>query len=263
MTLGGMHLHDVLVLFSVAVVAGAINSVAGGGSFLSFPALVLTGIPPIQANATNTMALWPGTVASVGAYRRELQGDKLKTLVPLVITATIGSIAGALILLHTPQATFLRLIPYLLAAATIIFASSRSVTQFVRSRAGHVSSHKSLAVLWSAMLQLVIAVYIGFFGAGAGILMLALLGLMGMENIHTMNAFKTVLATVGNGVAIVAFVRAGAIMWPQAILMLVGAAIGGYYGAHFAQKMDPKHVRWMVIAVGAGMSAYFFVKQGF
>lgn len=263
MTILGMHLHDVLVLFSVAIVGGAINSVAGGGSFLCFPALLLTGMPPIQANATNTMALWPGTVASVGAYRRELRGENLKMLVPLIVTATIGSVAGALLLLHTPQATFLRLVPYLLAAATVLFASSRKLTQFVRSRSAHLSNSTKLALLWGAILQLVIAVYIGFFGAGAGILMLALLSIMGMENIHTMNAFKTVLASVGNGVAIVAFVRAGAVIWPQAILMLLGAVFGGYYGAYFAQKMDPKHVRWMVIATGAGMSVYFFAKQGF
>ncbi len=263
MTILGMHLHDALVLFWAAVVGGAINSVAGGGSFICFPTLLLTGMPPIQANATNTMALWPGTVASVGAYRRELRGENLKLLIPLVSMATLGAIAGALLLLHTPQATFLRLVPYLLAAATLLFASSRRLTQFVRSRSSHMANRTKWAIVWGAFLQLTIAVYIGFFGAGAGILMLALLAIMGMENIHTMNAFKTVLGGVGNGVAIVAFIRAGAILWPQAMVMLVGAVLGGYYGAYFAQKMDPKHVRWIVIAIGAGMSAYFFAKQGF
>jgi uncharacterized protein len=259
----GMHVHDAALLFGVAVVGGAINSVAGGGSFLCFPALMFTGMPPIQSNATNTMALWPGTVASVGAYRRELTGENRKMLIPLVATASIGALAGALLLLHTPQATFLRLVPYLLAGATVLFASSQRLTRWVRSRSSHMQNRTVWATIWGAALQLVIAVYIGFFGAGAGILMLALLAIMGMENIHTMNAYKTVLATVGNGVAIVTFIRAGAVIWPQAMVMLVGAVLGGYYGAFFAQKMKAQHVRYTVIAIGAGMSTYFFIKQGF
>jgi uncharacterized membrane protein YfcA len=262
MALPGMTVHDTVLLFAVATVAGAINSVAGGGSFLSFPALVLTGMPPIQANATNTMALWPGTVASVGAYRRELRGEHRRMLIPLIVTGVIGGLFGAMVLLRTPQATFLRLVPYLLAIATLIFAASGRITKFVRSRSSHLHN-RTAAMIWGALLQLCIAVYIGFFGAGAGILMLAMLAIMGVESIHTMNAYKTVLATVCNGIAIVAFVFNRAVIWPQALLMLVGAAVGGYYGAFFAQKMDPRHVRWMVIAIGAGMSAYFFIKQGF
>lgn len=239
------------------------NSVAGGGSFLSFPALLFTGMPPIQANATNTMALWPGTVASVGAYRNELRGEKARMLLPLIITGVVGGVCGAVVLLKTPQATFLRLIPYLLLAATVLFAISGPVTRFIRSRSSHIANRSRLAVIGAALLQLTIAVYIGFFGAGAGILMLAMLAIMGVENIHTMNAYKTVLAGVCNGIAILTFIAAGAIVWPQAILMLIGAVLGGYFGAYFAQKMDPAHVRYTVIATGAAMSVYFFWKQGF
>lgn len=258
-----MGLHQAVMLFGVAAIAGALNSVAGGGSFLSFPALVLTGVPPIQANATNTAALWPGTLASVGAYRNELRGQNSRMLLPLMATGLTGALIGAFVLLNTPQKTFLRLIPYLLAGATIIFAMSGRITAWVRERSHHVRNQTKLAVVGSALLQLCIAVYIGFFGAGAGILMLAMLAIMGIESIHTMNAYKTVLATTCNGIALIPFFWAHAIYWPQALLMLTGASLGGYYGAYFAQKMDPRHVRWMVIAIGAGMAAYFFVKQGF
>ena len=258
-----MTLSQGAMLFAAATVAGALNSVAGGGSFLSFPALVLTGVPPIQANATNTAALWPGTLASVGAYRNELRGKNRKMIVPLLMTGVIGALIGAFVLLSTPQKTFLRLIPYLLGGATLLFAMSGRITAWVRKRSEHVRNQTKLAVLGSALIQLCIAVYIGFFGAGAGILMLAMLAIMGIESIHTMNAYKTVLATTCNGIALIPFLVAHAIYWPQALLMLVGASLGGYYGAYFAQKMDPQHVRWLVIAIGAGMAIYFFVKQGF
>jgi uncharacterized membrane protein YfcA len=258
-----LTLHNAILLFSVAVLGGTINSVAGGGSFLCFPVLLFTGVPPIQANATNTMALWPGTLASVGAYRREYVGENSKLLIPLVCTGLIGGIIGAVTLLHTPQATFLRLIPYLMGVATVLFAISGRVTRFLRSRSSHLQSRSRFAVVGAALLQLDIAVYIGFFGAGAGILMLAMLALLGLESVHTMNAYKTVLATVGNGIAIATFVLAGAILWPQALVMLVGASLGGYGGAYYAQKMNPLHVRWIVIMTGAALTIYFFAKQGF
>jgi uncharacterized membrane protein YfcA len=258
-----VNLHDSTLLFSVALVAGALNSVAGGGSFLSFPALVLTGVPPIQANATNTAALWPGTVASAGAYREELRSEERKVMVPLLITGAAGAVLGATVLLHTRQATFLRLIPYLLGGATLLFAASGRITRWVRERSAHMRNQTKLAVAGAALMQLCIAVYIGFFGAGAGILTLAMLAMMGVESIHTMNAYKTVLASLCNGIALIPFFLARAIFWPQALVMLVGAAIGGYFGAYYARKMDPTHVRWMVIAIGASMSVYFFWKQGF
>ncbi len=258
-----MTLHDSVLLFSVCIISGALNSVAGGGSFLSFPVLLFTGVPPIQANATNTAALWPGTVASAGAYRAELQGENRRMLIPLMITGVVGALLGATVLLNTPQATFLRMIPYLLGGATVLFAFSGPITRWVRSRSEHVRNQTRLALLGGALIQLCIAVYIGFFGAGAGILMLAMFAIMGVESIHTMNAYKTVMASLCNGIALVPFFIAHAILWPQALVMLVGAAIGGYFGAYYAQKMNPVHVRWMVIAIGAGMSVYFFWKQGF
>ncbi|HTC94505.1 MAG TPA: sulfite exporter TauE/SafE family protein [Terriglobales bacterium] len=257
-----MHLSHAALLFVAAVVAGGLNSVAGGGGFIAFPTLIFTGMLPINANATNTVALWPGTVASVGAYRRELEGrEKWKMLMPLFIVTILGSLVGARLLLKTSQSTFMRVVPWLLLGATLTFAVGGPVSNWIRRRAER-HAHASLAALFAVtLLQLAVAVYIGYFGAGAGILMLALLAVMGMENIHTMNAFKTLLASLANAIAIVTFVLAGAVVWPQAILMTVGAALGGYGGAWYAQKLDQKVVRYLVIAIGAGMTTYFFLRK--
>jgi len=236
------------------------NAVAGGGSFLSFPALLLVGVPPIQANATNTIALWPGILGSIGAYRNELRGQEAKrVLVPLLSTGIIGGLLGAITLLVTPQQTFLHLIPWLLLAATVLFASSRKITAALRPKGGEAA----LTTKGGAAAQLVVGFYIGYFGAGAGILMMALLALLGMTHIHRINAYKTVQAAVCNGIAILAFITKGVIYWKHAGVMVVGSLIGGYFGAWVAQRMKQEHVRWIVIAIGAGMSAYFFWKTGF
>lgn len=254
-----MHVREAALLACAAFFAGALNSVAGGGSFLAFPALLFTGISPIAANATNTVALWPGTVASVFAYRRELKRpDVWRRLGPLFAVTVIGSIAGALLLLKTPEKTFVRLIPWLLGAATALFAFGARVTAPLRERLERRAG--GLAVVGASVLQLVVAIYIGYFGAGAGILMLALLAIMGMENIHTMNAFKGLLGACANGTAVVTFVIAGKVVWPQALLMIAAAMAGGYGGASLAQRVDPKRIRWLVIATGCTMTFYFALR---
>jgi uncharacterized membrane protein YfcA len=246
------------ILFAVATVSGAMNAVAGGGSFLSFPALLLAGIPPIQANATNTIALWPGILGSIGAYRNELRGEEARrVLVPLLSTGVVGGVLGGITLLYTPQQTFLKLIPWLLLSATLLFAFSRKITAALKPH-----GEAALSTKGGAAAQFLVAFYIGYFGAGAGILMMALLALLGMTQIHRINAYKTVQAAVCNGVAIVTFVVKGVIYWKFAGVMVAGSTLGGYFGAHFAQKMKAEHVRWIVIAIGVGMSAYFFWKTG-
>jgi uncharacterized protein len=253
-----LTLQQGLLLFATAVVSGAMNSVAGGGSFLSFPMLLLMGVPPIQANATNTIALWPGILGSIGAYRKELQGpESRRVLIPLLTTGIVGGLLGAITLLVTPQQTFLSLIPWLLLSATLLFAFSRKITAALRPQGGEAA----LSTKGGAAAQLFVGFYIGYFGAGAGILMMALLALLGMTQIHRINAYKTVQAAVCNGIAILAFILKGVIYWKHAGVMVVGALLGGYYGAHFAQKMKQEHVRWIVIAIGLGMSAYFFLRQ--
>jgi hypothetical protein len=262
-----VHFSHPLLLFSAAFVAGVINSVAGGGSFISFPVLIFTGVPPIAANATNTAALWPGTMASAFAYRKAFNDEARRLLLPLIATGIIGGVLGARILLITPQSTFLHLVPWLLLGATLLFVFSGRMTAWIRNRAGLGPSGKSAnertpRALFAAglFLQLLIAIYVGYFGAGVGILLLALLAFLGMENIHAMNGMKTLLVSVINGVALVTFIWARIVVWPQAVLMLVAAAGGGYGGAYLAQRMNPQHVRWVVIGIGFVMSAYFFIR---
>src|SRR5712692_8238728 len=177
-----MSFAQAVFLFVAAFVAGALNAVAGGGSFISFPALLFTAMPPINANATNTAALWPGTVASAGAYRRELTGEIRKLLTPLVAASLLGGWLGAGLLLRTRQATFMRLVPWLLLVATLLFASSGRVSAWIRAHSVRLTGSTRLAMAGGVLLQLLIAVYIGFFGAGVGILVLAMLALMGVQS---------------------------------------------------------------------------------
>jgi hypothetical protein len=255
-----MHIAHAGLLFFAAVVAGAINSVAGGGSFISFPALLLIGIPPVNANATNTVALWPGQVASIGAYRGELEKLPWNGVMPLLVTGVLGGILGAWVLLKTPQRTFMQLVPWLLLIATLIFMLSGRITSWVRQRTAE--HHKTeFATGRGIFIQIFIAFYIGYFGAGAGILILAMLALLGMDQIHTMNALKALLTTVSNGVALLLFIVSHAVYWPETVLMIIGSILGGYFGAHFAQKTKPENVRRIVIAIGFVLTAYFFAKQ--
>jgi len=256
-----MHIAHGTILFFAALLAGAINSVAGGGSFVSFPTLLFVGIPPINANATNTVALWPGQPASVWAYRTEFRSLPRRVLVPLTVTGILGGFLGAYVLLITPPATFMRLVPWLLLIATLIFMMSGGITRWVRQRAEH-GEHHEFATGRGIFLPLFIAFYLGYFGAGAGILILAMLALLGMDHIHTMNALKAWLTTVSNGVATVLFVvTPHVVYWPQAILMIIGAITGGYFGAFFARKTKPEYVRAIVIVIGFTLTIYFFAKQ--
>lgn len=252
-----MGLAQGTFLFFVAVAGGALNSVAGGGGFLCFPALVFTGMPPINANATNTAALWPGTAASVAAYRGVITGHR-RILVPVAISGIIGGLIGANVLLRIPQATFMKMVPWLLLTATSLFVFSGPITRWTGRFIAQGGSPTRKAVIGGMIVQLCIALYIGFFGAGAGILMMALFAIMGVQSIHTINGLKTLLGTITNGMALLTFIFAGAIMWPQAALMIVGAAVGGYGGAWYAQKLPPRYVRWFAIATGFAMTAYFF-----
>ncbi len=254
-----MTIAENLLIFGSAVLAGGLNGIAGGGSFISFPTLVFLGIPPINANATNTVALWPGTLASIGAYRHELATQK-RDLIVMGSIGLVGGILGALLLLNTSQTVFVKLIPYLLLLATLLFTFSKPITAWVISRRQKFLSTSKLVTFVSPLLQLIIAIYGGFFGGGMGILLLATLAIMGMENINTMNALKTVLTALINGIALIPFILAGIVVWEQAAFMAVGASLGGYLSAHYAQKMQPILVRRFVILVGFSMTLYFFIR---
>lgn len=257
-----------VALFVAALLAGALNSVAGGGSFIAFPTLLFTGIPPIAANATNTVALWPGSLASIPPYRKDLTHER-RLLIWYSAVSVVGGILGAIILLKTSQSLFSRLVPWLLLVATLIFAFGNNAAQALRR--GRISSASEQAavergdissggLIVSLIVQFIISLYGGFFGGGIGIMMLAGFAILGMREIHAMNALKAVLSTVINGVAVVTFAIAGAVYWPQALLMVVGAIIGGWGGATLAHYVSPKYVRWFAIAVGLVISAYFFYK---
>jgi uncharacterized membrane protein YfcA len=239
-----------ILLFLAAVAGGALNSVAGGGSFVAFPALLFAGVPPVPANATNTIALWPGSIASAVAYRREL-GDVRRFLVPLGAAALAGGLAGSLLLLRTPESTFVMLIPWLLLFATVLFSFGGAIAKRL--------THGATAPLPLAVaVQLLISVYGGYFGGGMGIMMLAVLTLLGMTHIHQMNALKNTLGTLINGVAVVAFVVAGAVRWAPGVVMIAGGITGGYTGAAIARRVSPRYVRWLVLVIAWTMTGYFF-----
>jgi uncharacterized membrane protein YfcA len=246
------------ILFGAAFMAGAMNAVAGGGSFFSFPALLLTGMDPKIANATNTVALWPGSLASVGAYRRELRSQR-EAIKMLAGVSLGGGLLGALLLLVTPSDIFRLLLPYLMLAATLLFALSPRISRYARGLETPGGS-PAVSRRRSIVLQGIISIYGGFFGGGIGILMLATLALMGLEDIHEMNALKTLLATLINGIAVAAFVVAGMVAWPEAIVMVAGAIAGGYGGAAIARRLRPQWVRTFVVVVGLALSAYLFVR---
>jgi uncharacterized membrane protein YfcA len=252
-------LAEIALLLLVAAIAGALNSIAGGGSFVSFPTLVFLGLPSVSANATNTLGLWPGTMASVGAYRKAMNPAMLKSLVPLIVITLAGSLVGARLLLKTHVTTFDRLVPWLLLQGTVLFIFRARITGWAAQRRQQDGTSR-WQVIGVTAAQAALGIYIGYFGAGVGIVMLPLLSLMGIENIHAMSGVRTFLVTCGNAVAIAVFIFARAIYWPQALLMMLGATAGGYAGAYFAQKMQPKTVGYLVIAIGAAMTVYFFWK---
>jgi uncharacterized protein len=254
-----MGISQILLLFAAAVVAGGVNSVAGGGTFFSFPALLAAGVPAVPANATNAVALWPGSAASVWAYRREL-ATQGQNLVLFSVISVLGGIIGGALLLITSNETFEVLLPYLLLFATLIFTFSGPVTRRLRAHREPAARPSPLRALGVPLLQLATAIYGGFFGGGIGILMLATLAIMGMENIHEMNSIKTLLATLINGAAVVLFVLRGAVFWPEALIMIVGATVGGYVGAAVARQIEPRYVRRFVIICGFALSLYYFVE---
>jgi uncharacterized protein len=235
-----MTFLEAFVLFFAALVGGGLNSVAGGGSFILFPTL-LAYQPrfPIESNATNTVALWPGSVASVAAYRRELEAQR-STLLLLGTVSLIGGLVGSYVLLHTRPSTFKALLPYLLLVATLLFTFGGKVTARLRRAAGPRTAPGWLSIAGVCALQLVISIYGGFFGGGIGILMLATLSLMGMTEMHAMNALKTVLASLINGVSVAMFVGAGKVLWPEAGSDDCGGGCGRVFRGVLCAKNEPR-----------------------
>jgi hypothetical protein len=244
-----------------AAIGGAINAIAGGGTLITFPALVGLGVPAIVANATSTVALWPGALGSMYGYRRELSGARAWAI-RFAAPSLVGGLAGAVLLLRTPGERFDQIVPWLVLGATLLFLVQRPLMAALRdrSRAATPAVDPASASPTAALLlfQFGVAVYGGYFGAGIGILMLAALGLMGFTNIHRMNGLKNWGGLCINVTAAATFAIRGFVDWPVAIAMAIGAIAGGYAGSRLAQKVPQEWVRWAVIVIGFAAALWLF-----
>src|ERR1039457_5265188 len=229
-----------LWLTVAAFIAGVLNAVAGGGSFLLFPAMLNMKMLPVQANATNTVALWPGQLTSIAAYRDDIRKN-MRLALPMGLAGLLGGTAGALVLLHTPQLTFLHMVPWLLLVAATIFAASGPVSRWLERRKGTIAgglAHppRRLPVF----------------------LMITLLSLFGYENLNEINALKVVSTTMANGIAFILFVVNGQVVWRYCLLAMITCAVGGYTSARFARMVPQAVLRGLVIFIGFSMAAWFF-----
>lgn len=244
---------QIISFFAISMLAAAVNSVAGGGTFLTFPVFILNGLSASQANIMSSIALWPGVLTSAYGYRRQMLEGK-KQLIPLAVIGIAGSIVGAYWFLNTKEETFAKAVPWLLLGATLIFTFGKKMLSGFRGiKASWIP--KKLSVY---SLQIMTAIYGGYFGAGIGILTLAMLQMLGHENIHRMNALKTILTASINLATVCIFIISGNVLWGHATVMVAGAMCGGYFGARIALKISPKIVRHIVSVIGFSMTAYFF-----
>jgi uncharacterized membrane protein YfcA len=244
-----------------AMVAGAVNSVAGGGTVFNFSGLVWFGLPTVEANATNATSLIPGSFGGAVAMWPELK-PQWRTFIILAIPTVLGSLIGARTVVNSPEAVFRRVVPFLVLFATLVFALSNHITRWVRRKAAEQADDRP--GFWNyavgVVVQLVISIYGGYFGAGIGILMLTSLSLMGMTNLLRMNAIKNMLAVTINGTAMIYFIRSGAVVWPVALFAAVFALIGGYGLGRYARRIDQNILRWGVVIAGIVVSIWMFAR---
>jgi uncharacterized protein len=250
---------DWLWLSVAAFLAGVLNAVAGGGSFLLFPAMLGMKMLPVQANATNTVALWPGQLTSIAAYRDDIRKN-LRLAIPMGLAGFLGGTAGAVVLLNTPQTTFLHLVPWLLLVAAGIFALTGPVSRWLtrHKQGGFGGKARPVRLLPVFLCTVVVCFYIGYFGAGTGFLIITLLSLFGFEDLNDINALKVVSTTMANGIAFVIFVLNGQVVWRYCLLAMVTCAVGGYSSARLARKVPQPILRGLVVFIGLFMAAWFF-----
>ena len=253
---------SLLIVAAGAFMAGGMNALAGGGTFFSFPALLAAGIPPVMANASNTVALWPASLSSAWVYRKELEKHK-SWVIALTIIAAIGGVVGGLLLLAVSNAAFMQMVPWLLLLATALFAFSKQISGLVvrfKSRMGIAHTDDKPHSPGGLAFQFLVTIYGGFFGAGQGILTLAALSIQGVENIQELNALKNWISGVTYTVSALTFIVAGAINWPYTILMVITATLGGFAGAHIAKYLPGIWLKRLVIAVGTLLTVIYFFK---
>lgn len=242
---------DALILIVAAFGAGVLNTIAGGGTFLTFPALVLTGVPPVMANATSAVAVLPGYLGGALGFRGELSSFGRAQLLRLVAITFVGGVVGSGLLLVSSNEAFSVVVPFLLLAATLVFLFGDRLRNWAARHARSVTSEGALGLF-------VVSIYGGYFNGGLGIVLLALFALWGMTNLNRMNGLKNGLSFALSGISVAVFAVAGLVAWPQAIMMMVAATAGGYAGAPLARALPKSAVRILIAAIGIGMSAVFF-----
>lgn len=250
------ELFSYVLIAAAAFVAGVMNAVAGGGTFVTFPILVFTGVPAVVANASNAVALFPASFASAWAYRHDFKNFEGVSFKAMSAVSLVGGVVGAALLLYTPEVTFNAIVPWLLLAATLIFAFGPKIVPKLRTliRIGPV------ALL---TIQFLVGIYGGYFGGAMGIVMLAVYSLFGLTDLNSMNATKALMAGLINGISVVLFASAGMVAWPQTVTMMVAAILGGYFGARIARGMNPAHVRGGIIVISVTVTLVFFLRQVF
>ena len=254
-----MSSGQIAILIGASFAAGVMNAMAGGGTILTYPSLLFLGFSPITANATSTVALWPGAAASMFGYRREVAENRgwLKTL---FLPSLIGGALGAVLLLRTPSKTFGHLAPFLILFATMLFMLQGVVARWTGSAHEGGQSPRRLAM--AIGFQFLVGIYGGYFGAGIGILMLAVLGFLGLSDIHAANGIKNFFGMCINGVAAGYFIARGAVEWKTALIMIAGGIVGGYAGARFARRIGKGKARAAVIVIGLIVVAVLLLEQG-
>jgi uncharacterized membrane protein YfcA len=250
-------LFDLVFLFLAGLLGGVINSIAGGGSFITFPALMFVGIPPIMASATNTFASCAGYMSGTYAFRKDIASHK-NELFLIVIISLIGGIAGAWLLLKTPEAVFREAIPWLLLFATVLFIFGGKINTRLKQMASNHRHASSIGGVLLLILLLGVSTYGGFFNAGLGIITLSYLALAGHTNINTMNGLKLLISSTVSLIAIALFIYHGVIVWYEGSIVLCGTLAGGYVAANVSRKLPQKHVRTFVIVASVATTLYFF-----
>ena len=244
-------MFDFVVLGVAAFAAGLLNTIAGGGTFLTFPALVYTGVPVVAANATSTVAVFPGYFGGALGFRKEIAAVERRFLFKIILATVIGGLIGSLLLLVSSNEAFSVVVPFLLAAATLAFAFGDRIRRWAESRKMNSSESVSTTL---------VSIYGGYFNGGLGIVLLALFSLWGMRDLNKMNGLKSLLSFILSAISVLTFAIAGIVEWPQALLMMVTATAGGYAGAPVARILPRAVVRATVIVVGASMSIVFFLR---
>ena len=248
-----MTIFELSLLASASFVAGIINSIAGGGSFLTFPALVFTGVPTIAANATSAVAVFPGYLSGALGFAKELKEYPKSKFLLLITLSIMGGIGGSLLLLITPASVFSYIIPWLLGFATLLFAFGDFVAKWAKKNSNSNGFLGNLTTL-------IVCIYGGYFNGGLGIILLALFSTLGMRDIHLMNGLKNIMSFALSAASVVTFAIAGIVFWQQAIIMMIAATIGGYFGVVVARKLSKDTIRMIIVIIGLIMTVIFGIK---